>query len=140
MNDVDAQLLRVFPSWLGKDVRLEVEISVRGERYPLAVGRPRGPEKAVQLASLRLQSRPARQVAQLACLEIQCPDVGSMRAASRYERQWISVRRECRLIVKGRVVGQALESRAIQADTIKIGLAVAAALGGKHNPSAVRRK
>ena len=140
VNDVDTQLLRMLPSRLGNFVRLEVEISVRGERDPLAVGRPRRPEKAVQLARRRLQGRCARQIAQLARPEIHYPDVGRMRAAGRNERHLIPVWRKCRLIVKRWVVGEALQPRPIHAYAIEIGFAGAVAFGGKHDPFAIRRK
>ncbi len=129
---------RVFPCWIGIDVRLEIKVPVGGKRDPLAVGRPGWSEVTVHLPRSRLQRRRTGQIARLTGREVQNPDAGVVGPARGDKGDLIAVRREGRLVVERWIVRQTLEARAIHMHAIEIGFAGTVAFRCKCDPLPIR--
>ena len=81
-----------------------------------------------------------RQVLQFSGFDVQQPDIGSKTAASGYEGQLGTIRRQRALIVHMRVVGQSLYCSAVRAGPVQVCLAWAITLGGEDDPFAIAGK
>ncbi len=103
-------------------------IAIGGECDPLPVRRPCGTEVPAGML---------RQIGELFRFQVQQPDL-RVAAAGRDEGQLAAVRCQRRLIVKGRIVGQALEPGAVRACAINV--RGSALIRCEDNPRAVAGK
>src|SRR6478735_8877238 len=111
MNDVDIRELQVYPP-LPVAIPLDLRAAVRGKRDPLAVGRPGGPEVA---------AAPRRERCLPIGAQIANPQIRGAVGTGAYKSQLLSIRREIRLVIIRRVVGEPLESGSVRLDAIEVG-------------------
>ena len=138
-DHIDAELLRVLPA-VAAAVAAPVGVAVGREGEPLAVGRPCRPEEAVGAGGIALHLFGASQVAHLAALEIEHPDVGAIAVAGRDESETRAVGREHGRILDGRAGDHRLDAGAVEARAEHIRLPGAVALRRKHHALAVGRE
>src|SRR5688572_19679355 len=113
-DHIDAELLCMLPT-VAAAMAAPIGVAIGREREPLAVGRPRRPEEAVGPGGIALHLFGAGQVAHLAALEIEYPDVGAIAVARRNKSETRAVRREHGRILDCRAGNERLDTSAVEA-------------------------
>src|SRR5215831_7061662 len=110
MNYVNIRKLQMYPP-LSTAIPLDLRPAVRGKRDPLPVGRPSRSEIA---------ARPRSERYLLIGAQIVNPQIRSAVGTGAYKDQPLSIWREIRLVIIGRIDGKPLESGSLRLDPIKV--------------------